>query len=240
MTARTCISPSTKKASQSSPLRGGWVGTDAQLDVEPERKLPLLTRADLKDNSVKWTGKYVLNPFAGDHPGLVDPDDFPKFKAYLEAHRTQIEGRHVAQKNPNSWFKTIDRIYPTLAKTPKLVIPDIQGDPQVAYDPGEYYPHHNLYYLTSATWDLRALQTILRSSLANAFVATYSLRMRGDCLRFQAQYLRRIHVPKWTTLSEPHRVKLIAAANADQEQIDTVVRQVYGLDTTKWAHLCSD
>jgi len=29
---------------------------------------------------------------------------------------------------------------------------------QVAYAPGEYYPHHNLYYLTSATWDLRALR----------------------------------------------------------------------------------
>ena len=216
-----------------------YIGTDAELDVEPERKLPLLTRADLKNNRVEWTGKYVLNPFAGDAPGLVNPDDFPKFKAYLEAHRAQIEGRHVAKKNPNSWFKTIDRIYPALAGTPKLVIPDIQGDPQVAYDPGEYYPHHNLYYLTSETWDLRALQTILRSSLANAFVATYSLRMRGDCLRFQAQYLRRIRVPEWSALSETHKAELIAAATADQEQIDTLVRSVYGLDPADWERLCN-
>ena len=217
-----------------------YIGTDAELDIEPERKLPLLPRADLKNNRVEWTGKYVLNPFAGDHPGLVDPDDFPRFKAHLKAHRAQIEGRHVAKKNPNSWFKTIDRIYPTLAGTPKLVIPDIQGNPKVAYDTGTYYPHHNLDYITSDTWDLRALQTILRSSLANAFVATYSLRMRGDCLRFQAQYLRRIRVPEWNAISEPHKAELIAAATADQDQIDTLVRSVYGLDRADWECLCSD
>ena len=217
-----------------------FIGTDEELDVEPERKLPLLTRADLKNNAVEWTGKYVLNPFADDHFGTVDPDAFPKFKAYLEAHREQIERRHVAKKNPKNWFKTIDRIYPALASTPKLVIPDIQGDPQVAYDPGEYYPHHNLYYLTSKTWDLRALQTILRSSLANAFVATYSLRMRGDCLRFQAQYLRRIRVPEWSSLSTSSRVDLITAATAKQRQIDAVVRSVYGLSPKDWENLCSD
>ncbi|NBB81575.1 MAG: hypothetical protein GVY36_19400 [Verrucomicrobia bacterium] len=69
---------------------------------------------------------------------------FPKFKAYIESHHELIRKRHVANKNPRSWFKTIDRIYPSLSQTPELVISDIQGEPQVAYDPGEYYPYHNL------------------------------------------------------------------------------------------------
>ena len=218
-----------------------YIGSDVALDVERERKLPLLTRKDLKNNRIDWQGKYVLNPFAEEGGGLVDPDGFPRFKAYLEAHRDQIRKRHVAQKNPKAWFKTIDRIYPELTTKPKLVIPDIQGDPQVAYDEGHYYPHHNLYYVTAADWDLRALQTVLRSRLANAFVATYSLRMRGDCLRFQAQYLRRIRLPFWEKVSEPMRQALTAAAeSADQQLIDQTVRELYGLDEETWLVLSTD
>ena len=218
-----------------------YIGSDTELPVETTRKLPLLTRKDLKNNRIEWTGQYVLNPFDGDCPRLVELDDYPKFGAYLEQHRDQVQGRHVAKKNPNTWFKTIDRIYPSLTATPKLVIPDIQGEPQVAYDPGEYYPHHNLYYVTSQTWDLRALQTVLRSSLANAFVATYSLRMRGDCLRFQAQYLRRIRLPQWNELSKKAKDELIAlGTSADTARIDHVVREVYELDAEAWQRLCSE
>jgi len=208
-----------------------FIGSDTELDVETERKLPLLTRKDLKNNRIEWTGKYVLNPFDGDNPRLIDAEDYPKFKAYIEQHREQVQRRHVAKKNPNSWFKTIDRIYPALTGTPKLVIPDIQGEPQIAYDPGEYYPHHNLYFVLSEAWDLQALQAVLRSSLATAFVATYSLRMRGDCLRFQAQYLRRIRVPEWCDVSDAMRDRLTAlATSSDQSQIDATVCELYGLD----------
>lgn len=218
-----------------------YIGTDAELDVESERKLPLLTRGDLKNNRIQWTGKYVLNPFDGDHTGLVDPDRFPKFRAYLETHRAQIQSRHVARKNPHVWLRTIDRIYPALSGTPKLVIPDIQGDPQVAYDKGEFYPHHNLYYITASAWDLRALQTVLRSPLANAFVATYSLRMRGDCLRFQAQYLRRIRLPHWSTLSNELQITLKSLAESDDlPLIEKAVRSLYGLDETDWNALVAN
>ncbi len=216
-----------------------YIGSDARLDVEKERKLPLLTRSDIRNNRIQWTGKYVLNPFDGSTNTLVQLEHYPRFKAYLESHREAVERRHVARKNPHAWFKTIDRIYPKLKNKPKLVIPDIQGASQVAYDEGNYYPHHNLYHITSNCWDLQALQTVLRSSLANAFVATYSLRMRGDCLRFQAQYLRRIRLPLWSTLSPEIKFALISAATSDDTvQIDTLVRSLYELDDTDWNALC--
>lgn len=46
---------------------------------------------------------------------------------YLESNAANIRRRHVAQKNPGSWFRTIDRIYPDLVGVPKLLIPDIAG-----------------------------------------------------------------------------------------------------------------
>jgi hypothetical protein len=164
-----------------------YIGTDESLTVEPIAKLPLVTTKDLSAGTIQWQGSYVLNPFqeTGD---LLELDKHPKLAFYLSTHEERIRARNVAKKSPQKWFRTIDRIYPSLLKQPKLLIPDIKGTANVVYDKGEYYPHHNLYFITSADWDLRALQAVLLSKVAHAFVATYSLKMRGDCLRFQAQY----------------------------------------------------
>ena len=82
-----------------------------------------------------------------------------------------------------------------LTRTPKLVIPDIQPGGIIGYDSGRTYPHHNVYWITSATWDLRALQTILQSDLVTDQLRALSVAMRGGSLRYQAQSLRRLRVP---------------------------------------------
>ncbi len=62
-------------------------------------------------------------------------------------------------------------------------------------DLGTTYPQHNLYWITSETWDLRVLGGLLMSAVGDFFSRCYGVRMRGGYLRFQAQYLRRIRVP---------------------------------------------
>jgi hypothetical protein len=177
-----------------------FIGRFDELDVEPDRKLPLVMTRDIVDGDVKWRGLGVVNPFA-DEGGLVPLAAFPRLARYLEARRSQIAGRHCAQKVKANWYRTIDRITPSLAKKSKLLIPDIKGDAHIVFEPGELYPHHNLYFVTSDEWDLRALQAILLSDVARTFVSVYSTKMRGGYLRFQAQYLRRIRIPKWEHLS---------------------------------------
>ena len=63
-----------------------FTGPDAMLDVEPERKLPLVTTKDIRNGQVEWGGNFVLNPFEADGC-LVDPDKYPRFRAYIESHR---------------------------------------------------------------------------------------------------------------------------------------------------------
>jgi hypothetical protein len=184
-----------------------------ELDVEADRKLPLVMTRDIKGGGVKWRGLGVINPFADDGK-LVDLQRYPKLGAYLEERRPQIERRHVAQKSGANWYRTIDRIYPALAAKPKLLIPDIKGEAHIVYENEGLYPHHNLYFITSDDWDLRALQAVLLSGIARLFVATYSTKMRGGYLRFQAQYLRRIRVPEWASVSAKVRKHLIAAAES--------------------------
>ncbi len=212
-----------------------YIRSDDELPVEESRKIRIASTREVKDGKIHWTGKMLLNPFDGDSPRLVNPEDYPLFKAYLELHREAIEGRHVAKKNPTKWFKTIDRIYPTLTTTPKLLIPDIKGEPTVVYDTGEFYPHHNFYYITSETWDLEALQAILLSPVTQAFIATYSLRMRGDCLRYQAQYLRRIRLPDWESIAKPLRKRLTQAGRSqDPLLIRKSVQEAYQLSDQDW------
>lgn len=199
------------------------------LDVEPDRKLPLVTTKDIMTGEVQWRGQGVINPFA-ESGGLVDLGEYPRLRRYLEARRDVIAGRHCAKKAPANWYRTIDRITPALAARPKLLIPDIKGESHIVFEGGELYPSHNLYYVTSDDWDLRALQAVLLSAVSRLFVATYSTKMRGGFLRFQAQYLRRIRIPRWADVPEPLRRELAEAAiKRDVQACNRAVFRLYGL-----------
>jgi hypothetical protein len=211
-----------------------YIGDDKALAVESSRKLPLVTTKDVESGELVWNGNYVINPFLADG-SLAALEDYPRFARHLETHRDVITRRNVAKRNTKNWYRTIDRIDPELLAKEKLLIPDIKGKAHVVYDEGKFYPHHNLYYILSEDWDLRALQAILLSRVAQAFVATYSLRMRGDFLRFQAQYLRRIRLPMWKDVPKPLKQQLHEVGRRrDISACDKAAQELYGIDSKSW------
>jgi hypothetical protein len=217
-----------------------FIGSEADLSVEPERRMPMVSTRDIRSGKVEWSGQWVLNPFENDG-SLADLEQYPKFRNYLETHRAAIMGRNVASKNPRAWYRTIDRIHEPLLHRPKLLIPDIKGQAHVVYEDGKLYPHHNLYYVVSDVWDLHALQAILASPVARGFVAAYSPRMRGGFLRFQAQYLRRIRLPRWDSLSAATRAALKECAkDAKTETRDDLVREIFDLTKEEWKLLTNE
>lgn len=208
-----------------------FIGDYELLDVEPSRKLPIVMTRDIKGGHVEWRGLGVINPF-GDDGRLVKLSDFPRLRAYLEARHDKISKRHVAEKAPANWYRTIDRIYPEIAATPKLLIPDIKGEAHIVYEEGKLYPHHNLYFITSSEWNIRALESVLKSGIARLFVAAYSTQMRGGYLRFQAQYLRRIRLPFWRDVSTDIREALIfSAESGDLDACNAAAGKLYGLSS---------
>lgn len=207
-----------------------FIGDFDALDVEPDRKLALATTRDIQSGEVNWRGQGVINPFA-DSGRLVELEQYPRLRRYLEARREVIARRHCAQKTPANWYRTIDRITPALADRPKLLIPDIKGEAHIVFEGGRLYPHHNLYYVTSDEWNLRALQALLLSAVTRLFIATYSTQMRGGFLRFQAQYLRRIRIPRWAEVPEPLRHELTEAAiKRDIQACNRAAFKLYGLN----------
>lgn len=214
-----------------------YIGSFDALDVEPDRKLPLATTRDIATGEVHWQGMGIINPFADDG-GLVDLAAYPRLQRYLLDRKTVIAGRHCAQKAPANWYRTIDRIDPALLRQEKLLIPDIKGEAHIVYEDGKLYPHHNLYFVTSEEWDLRALQAVLLSAVTRLFIATYSTKMRGGFLRFQAQYLRRIRLPRWAAVPDPLRRQLAEAARKrDLAACNDAAIALYGLSHEERAAL---
>ncbi len=206
-----------------------FIGPYDSLDVEDTRKLPLAMTKDITNGVIEWKGLGVVNPYEGDGT-LASLEDYPRFKRYLRAREAEITARHVAKKTPSSWYRTIDRIYPELAATPKLLIPDIKGDANIAYEMGILYPHHNLYYITSQHWDLHALKTVLSSGIAKLFVGTYTTKMRGGYFRFQAQYLRKIRLPEWNSVpTNTKRLLIETCSLANPEACNDAVCVLYGI-----------
>lgn len=204
------------------------VDVNAMEDVEPDRLLPLVMADDIRQGILMPPSKQLLNPW--DASGnLIDLADYPRFARALEL-RPAIRQRYVAKKFPSKWHRTIDKVYPGLAERPKLLLQDMKARITPVYEPGGLYPHHNLYYIVSDTWDLEVLGGLLLSSIAEAFVTAYGVKMRGGTLRFQAQYLRKIAVPRYNELSADIAQRLRAAfRKRDRISANVAAEEAYGL-----------
>jgi hypothetical protein len=214
-----------------------YIGPLDELDVEEERKLPLVTTRDILSGAVQWRGLGVVNPFE-ENGALAELARYPRFAAYMQKHRGILIKRHCAQKANGSWYRTIDRITPSLAKQPKLLIPDIKGEANIVLDESGLYPHHNLYYIISRDWPLLALQRVLLSGIARLFVRAYSTKMRGGCLRFQAQYLRRIRLPKWNNVPlDAQKIFSHQGGDGTPMAIQHAVMMTYRLTEPELKHL---
>jgi hypothetical protein len=205
-----------------------YLTNDSQL-VEPDRLLPLARTSDISTGTLKWSGHYLINPWSNE--GLVSLDSFPRLKSYYENHRARLEKRNVAKRDARNWYRTIDRVNLALVKQSKLYIPDIKNTIHPVLDDGLSYPHHNLYVITSSGWDLRVLGALLMSNVGRFFVECYGVRMRGGYLRMQAQYLRRIRVPKPESISiDAARILIEAFDNRDHELASRIALELYGID----------
>lgn len=197
--------------------------------AEPERMLPLAMRRDLMSGSFEWQGNYLVNPW-GEDGKLVALDAFPRMAEYLANH-PGLKDRHVAKKSPAAWYRTIDKVNASLTDRPKLLIQDMKAHIHPVLEPGGHYPHHNLYYVVSDTWDMEVLGGLLLSRIAQAFIEAYCVRMRGGTLRFQAQYLKRIRIPNADNIDGEISARLRDAFRGrDVEAATSAAAAAYGID----------
>jgi len=198
--------------------------------VEGDRLLPMAMARDTMAGHLEWSGHFLVNPWEPDG-SLVDLDRYPRLERYFTENGGALRGRNVGKKNPSRWYRTIDKVHHPLTARPKLLIPDIKNAAHPVLDEGTVYPHHNLYYVVSEGWDLQALGGLLLSRIGQFFVECYAVKMQGGYLRFQAQYLRRIRVPRPDHLRQDQRLALSGAfRDRDVEAASRVAMEIYGID----------
>jgi adenine-specific DNA-methyltransferase len=201
--------------------------------AEPDRMLPLATRRDLISGTFQWQGNYLVNPWDAEGR-LVPLHEYPRMAAYLSEH-PGLRSRFVARKAPHSWYRTIDKVNADIINRPKLLLQDMKAHIHPVLEPGGYYPHHNLYYVLSDTWDMEVLGGLLLSRIAQAFIEAYCVRMRGGTLRFQAQYLRQIRVPAPDAIDQASADMLRRAfRNRDVTAATEAAGLVYEIDLRRY------
>lgn len=197
--------------------------------VEPSRLIKLALAKDVRSGTMEWSGHYLIDPWNSEGPVCLE--DYPRLQAYFEKHAGALKKRHTALKNARLWYRTIDRVHHLLIAKHKLYIPDIKNTLEPVLDRGETYPHHNLYFIESDSWDLEVLGGLLMSVVGHFFIASYGIRMRGGYYRFQAQYLRRIRLPHPETLSTLDKDRLKQAfRKRDRELASRTAMDVYGIE----------
>ena len=179
-----------------------FIRDDFKSLVENELLIPILTSKDLKNNQIKWSGNYIINPY--DRTGkLIDLTFYPKAREYFELNKEVLKKRHVAQKNPKLWYKTIDKIKPVLTSQDKIVLPDISGNTHLFIDRGNYYPHHNLYYITGKDYSkLVVLAALLTSDFVKRQLVELGTTMNGGYPRWQSQNLKKLRIPLIDTIPQ--------------------------------------
>lgn len=202
--------------------------SDVSLNIESDRKIPVIRASDIKNGELKPSNKIMVNTY--DHNGVIELCDYPLLEAYLTGYKDVLSSRHVAKNNPLKWFKTIDRIHSDRAKEEKLLIPDIKSRLTIVHDKVGYHPNNSIYYICSSIWDLRALKVVLESGIGQLFVESYSTKISGGNLRFQAQHLRKIRIPDWSDMSDVTKLTLIGLYQTPNNEIKKqVISDIYKL-----------
>ncbi len=187
--------------------------------VEPELLKPAVGPADLRDGVVKWTGRQIVSPWKGSE--LINLAEYPGAKEYFQKHAKVLKARYVGKRNPDAWWRTIDRPPSDDYKGSKLIVADINDKIEPVLDADGYWPLHSAYYITSSEWDLEALGGYLLSDVAGAFVEAYSVKMANGHLRVSAQYLKKIRIPRATNVADDVVAQLRTAFKARDRNLAT-------------------
>ena len=90
-------------------------------------------------------------------------------------------------------------------------------------DEGNYYPHHNIYYITAEKISsLKILGSILMSDFIKYQMSQIGIRMNGGLPRFQSQVLKQLKTPNIRQLSPSDKAELIMAY--DNQNLDNTNR----------------
>lgn len=195
--------------------------------VEEELLIPIITTKDLTDHDISWKGNFLFNPF-DDKGEVIDLSLYPRAYSYLISQKEKLQNRYIAKKNPQFWYRTIDKVKVDLTTSPKIILPDISANKYIKIDYGQFYPSHNLYYIKSDSIDnLKVLSSLLMTEFVSKQLSAFSNSMNGGYPRWQSQYIKKLKLPNihdWDTHTHQRIIQMYD--NRDIQGINTLLHAI--------------
>ncbi len=232
-------------------IRMDWDELPPQLRPEPALLRPLLTH----EHARRWAADTVraapriLYPHEV-HAGVrraVDLDRFPRARAYLDSHRSRLERRHYVAEAGRRWFEIWVPQDPAAWSEPKIVFPDISGDPRFYLDLEGRLVNGDCYWITLHRGQPPDLLCLLlgvanSSTMVRFHDLVFNNRLYSARRRYITQYVAQYLVPAPSSGAARSLVKLVKRLasqdrsspsrydmDAAQREVDALVEQAFGL-----------
>ncbi len=203
--------------------------------LESDLIFPLLESHNIKRWRYSWDSEsdlFVLYPHVEQNGKVlpIDLDAFPHAKEYLEANRSQLEGRTYLSDSARRWYEIWVHQSPTDFRQRKIITPDISSHNRFALDDGAFFVNGTCFYLILKDKSDRSYFSILgllNSKVIEYFHKTTSANsLYAKRFRYWSSYIGSYPVAK-RLFNSPElnsaivkNVSRLLATTADMERIE--------------------
>jgi adenine-specific DNA-methyltransferase len=199
-------------------------------ELEQELRRPAVRGQDLLRFHINDPQLEIILPYlptSDGRPTLVDLDDFPKTKAYLEAHRRELESRHCVRTWQKAWYDIHDPWTLDITRITKVLVPDVACSSRFVLDSGAFCPLHSAYYVIPRCVDPMYLTAVLNASPLEFLIRLLAPVVKDGFSRYRRQFLVTLPIPE---ASGPTRSDIVAAAQSgDLSKADELCCQLFRL-----------
>ena len=221
---------------------------------------PILRGRDIKRYGYNWAGLYLIATFPSRH---YDIEKYPAVKKYLlgfgmerleqtgKSYIVNGEKIKARKKTNNKWFETQDSIsYWEDFFKPKVVYMEIQTDnpndgypfPCFSYDNRNSIALNTAYIMCSNSVDVRYVLGILNSTVGRMIARLYVTQLQERQYRMLAQYISKFPIAKSTSKIQDEVIKRVqkcldSNSTLNEEDINRIVYQIYGFESSEIAHI---
>lgn len=183
----------------------------------PELLKPLVTHRDagkiIPETNCQWKVLYPHRSEGGKRQ-VVDIDDFPKSKSYLERHRAQLEGRRYVAEAGRRWYEIWVPQNPAAWAHRKIVFRDISETPQFWYDNSGSVVNGDCYWIdidSTVPDDLvyLALAVANSSFIEKFYDLKFNTKLYSGKRRFMAQYVEQFPLPTTNSVPSQKAIALV-------------------------------
>ncbi|WP_295996790.1 N-6 DNA methylase [uncultured Veillonella sp.] len=203
-----------------------WSGELAKLELLK----PLITHRDAGQIiSKKTSGWKVLytHTIKNQKKMAINIDNYPRSKAYLEKHYSQLSARKYIQKANRNWYEIWVPQNPESWKKTKIIFKDISKQPEFWLDKTGAIVNGDCYWIDindSISEDLIYLALAVANStfIEKYYDIKFNTKLYSGKRRYMSQYVEQFPIPNPTTpkaLEAIHYVKKIIVESDDNNQL---------------------